>query len=162
MPIGYCLVRNYDQAAQFVLMLDLFFIGIALWRGEGFRDTEDQRPSSQEFASAMVGLPAGIIARFCDTSKQRVGVAMLFAAAASCLWAYTIYIDLNWMSRVHKKIDDGYVSVDWPYWPAQWGSILILVLVMVNHAFLAIFCKKRVQYAIGDIPAERDFVDGII
>jgi hypothetical protein len=145
MVIGSCLATSYEEAAYFILMLDALFVVMGLWRGELFRETEDEQPMTMEFISACFGLPAGLICRYFDTNSKRISFAMAAAGAASLSFAYSIFVDLAWMHKVSGEIDEGRVEVSWGYWPSQWVSVIILSIVAANHGILAKFCNERAK-----------------
>mmetsp|Transcript_23424 Transcript_23424/g.59765 ORF Transcript_23424/g.59765 Transcript_23424/m.59765 type:complete len:161 (+) Transcript_23424:62-544(+) len=160
MVCGWCLANSYRDAAQFVFMLDGLFILMGVW---GYlRGNTDDGIAGPQFASACIGLPAGFLAKAFDDTKPRVAVAMILAAAGAASWVYTIFADITWMSTVREKIESGEVTVEGLYWPSQWMSLCILVVIAFNHAILAAYCRRRINHSVGNRPAERDEFDGIL
>lgn len=161
MVIGHFIGQSYEDAAHFVFLFDLLFILMCLWTY--FRHLTDEGPTDQEFVSSLIGLPAALICRYADTTKQRVGVAMIFAALAAVSWLYTVYLDLVWMSGLRRRVEYGEVKINAFYWPFEWINVFILTAIAGNHAVLAVFCKRRIiSAAVGTQPSGGGGIDGIL
>lgn len=158
MPIGYLIARTYADAAHYDLMLDGLFIIMGVWGW--LRESADEGIGGEEFISASIGIGGAVLAKYFDSSRERVAVAMVLSAAGAAAWTYTVYADLVWMSSVRTRIANGEVTVDWQYWPAQWISLLILVVIACNHAVLAMFCRRRIRSS--SIPTRGGEYDDIL
>ena len=137
--IGHCLAKTIDDAIHFCLLLDLTLLAIGLWSLSKYdEDSAIAELRTREKVTA-VGAAIGLVSvvLFKAPSQKFNAIAIILAAAAACVFAFTVYSEASYSSAVSKMAERGMVVLSNFFWPSEILQYVFILVMVLNHLLLA-------------------------